>query len=277
MAADPFNIVMINPPGFEHTAVFYDVARLLAMSLNSLGHRVAVNVNVFAESAINIVLGYQLLDRVSHLQNIRWIPYQLEQFSKLEEPFKSHWIKILGHATQIWDYDLANISILQESGLTVRHVPLGFHPELKVIQPAIEMDIDVLHYGSVSDRRKRVLQQLHDRCRLQIAFGVYGLERDALIARSKVVLNMHQSEAAIFEQVRVSYLLNNSRCVVSEDATYNPYREMIATANYDGLVERCLQLIEDGKERDAIARQGAQRFEAMPMTQILKNVLGWDL
>ena len=40
-------------------------------------------------------------------------------------------------------------------------------------------------------------------------FGLYGPPRDALIARSKIILNMHLYDAKVFEIVRVSYLLAN--------------------------------------------------------------------
>ena len=47
-------------------------------------------------------------------------------------------------------------------------------------------------------------------------FGVYGRERDKLIARSKIVLNMHHYSSQIFEIVRVFYLLTNRKAVVAE-------------------------------------------------------------
>ena len=47
-------------------------------------------------------------------------------------------------------------------------------------------------------------------------FNAYGGKRDALIARAKVVLNIHYYAAQVFEIVRVSYLLANSKAVVTE-------------------------------------------------------------
>jgi hypothetical protein len=48
------------------------------------------------------------------------------------------------------------------------------------------------------------------------AFGAYGAGRDALVARSKIVLSMHYYEPAAFEIVRVAYLLANAKAVVAE-------------------------------------------------------------
>src|SRR5580658_4511667 len=68
------------------------------------------------------------------------------------------------------------------------HVPLGYVPELRRIQASKVQNIDVLFYGSLNERRSRILQALKDSgVKVHSAFGVYGKERDALIARSKIV------------------------------------------------------------------------------------------
>jgi hypothetical protein len=55
--------------------------------------------------------------------------------------------------------------------------------------------------------------------RVESAFGCYGEERDALIARARIVLNVHYYESKVFEVVRVSYLLANRKCVLSESGS----------------------------------------------------------
>jgi hypothetical protein len=152
---------------------------------------------------------------------------------------------------------------------------IRFHPGLRMILPQ-KTAIDVLYYGQVSERRQQLLNALATRCRLQVIRDVYGVQRDAYIARSKIVLNIHRYEAPIFEQVRVSYLLNNSRCVVSEDSPYNPYRGMIVTAEYGAMADVCLSLLRDDERRERLVSEGAKRFEAMPMREILARAIGVD-
>jgi len=83
------------------------------------------------------------------------------------------------------------------------YVPIGYVPELTRIAPAAE-DIDVLFYGASYERRYAVLRDLHDRgLRVKWLSGVYGASRDAWIARSKIVLNIHYWDAKIFEKVRL--------------------------------------------------------------------------
>ena len=83
-------------------------------------------------------------------------------------------------------------------------------------------DIDVLFCGSMNERRMQIIQALKDSTLfdkpLVIAqFVGYGAYRDKYIARSKIVLNMHYYTPGIFEIARVSYLLANKKCVVSEE------------------------------------------------------------
>ena len=120
---------------------------------------------------------------------------------------------------QVWDYAKRNIASLGKLALArpAVHVPIGYVPQLTRIPRNPVQDIDVLFYGSVNERRARVLDQLRSRgINTQAVFGVYGAARDSLIARAKVVLNLHFYEASIFEIVRVSYLLANRKAVVAE-------------------------------------------------------------
>lgn len=265
-----FNIAIVEHPEFKHVAVFHDLARLLSASLQTLGHAVTVQTNRTEGNAVNIVLGYQWGQAAP---GAYWIPFQLEQLSEQNDRLHPQWIQALRKAPEIWDYDPANIAYLNSLGIhNVKHVPLGFHPAMYTVSQVPE-DIDVLHYGSVTERRRVVLDALRARCRVQAIFGFYGQERDSFIARSKIVLNMHLYESNIFEQARVSYLLNNRKCVVSEDSPYNPYKAMVVTAPYDQLAERCLELLANHPERERIAIDGAKLFESMPMTDILSRVI----
>ena len=84
---------------------------------------------------------------------------------------------------------------------------------------------------------------------------------------------MHLYDAAIFEQVRVSYLLNNSRFVVAEEATDNPYPGMFPAVAYDQLVGTCLHYLDHPDERIRTAREGAEAFSRMPMAEIIRAAL----
>ena len=95
-------------------------------------------------------------------------------------------------------------------------------------------------------------------------FGAYGKERDDLIARAKVVLNVHFYEAKVLEMVRVSYLLANRCCVLSEISSDPEEDDALSTgvafAAYDDLVARAQELVADPALRQRIAQRG---FELM--------------
>jgi hypothetical protein len=183
----------------------------------------------------------------------------------------------------VWDYSQSNVERLAAWHVRrLTHVPIGYVPELTRIA-AVPEDIDVLFYGSNSPRRRAVLDTLRGQgFRVERLFGVYGADRDAMIARSKIVINMHLYEAKVFEIVRVSYLLANRRAVVSERSV-NPAEDDdlasgIAFAAYDELVDRCVELLGDDRSRQELGQRGYQVFSARSQVAILGEVLssGFD-
>lgn len=208
---------------------FTEVADLLEASLRELGYVVSKGRNQIREGATNIVLGANLLKPEAIPDGVRIIVYQLEQLWEGSVWWNEHIKGILLRADEVWDYDPANIAFLKEQlGIEAKHVIIGYHRALIRI-PRREKDIEVLHFGSMNERRAGIIKQIEDSgVKVTQAFGVWGKERDELIARSKVVLNIHFYDAAIFEQVRVSYLLNNGVLVISEGSGYIPYRVKFA-------------------------------------------------
>jgi hypothetical protein len=139
-------------------------------------------------------------------------------------------------------------------------------------------DIDVLFYGSVNERRARVIVELRNRgLNAQAVFGVYGAPRDSLIARAKVVLNLHYYDTSIFEIVRVSYLLANRKAVVSEchDGTeIDPDMvDAVRLAPYEQLVDACVDLVNDGPARLALEERALCRISARPEEVFLAAAL----
>jgi hypothetical protein len=106
----------------------------------------------------------------------------------------------------------------------------------------------VLFYGSINERRWHIIQSLKAHgVRTETVFGVYGNERDKLIARSKILLNVHFYEAKVFEVVRVSYLLANQRFVISERGANlleeDTFSGGVVFADYNDLVKTCLDFL----------------------------------
>jgi len=176
----------------------------------------------------------------------------------------------------VWDYSARNLENLKTLVPPDRlhHVPIGYVPELTRIVPAAQEDIDVLFYGSLNERRQKILTELSAAGLIvKYVFGVYGAERDQLIARSKLVLNVHFYPTKIFEIIRVSYLLANRKAVVSE---FSPdteiileLRDAVALAGYEQLVDTCRSLVYDTPGREALARRGFECFSRLTFREEL--------
>jgi hypothetical protein len=164
---------------------------------------------------------------------------------------------------QIWDYSAANIPSWNSlnPAYSVRYMPIGYAPLLSRIPKEERQDIDVLIYGSVSDRRLSVFSYL---TKAQIssvfAYRIYGSGRDSLIARSKIVLNIGNSDGQIFEIVRVSFLMANSKAVISDFSSGSHIESDIVNglvfARTGGLVQACRLLLADEERRIQTERQG---------------------
>ena len=179
----------------------------------------------------------------------------------------------------IWDYSATNIERLRRLGIEkTTHCRIGYYPPQPSL-PEAEQDVDVLFYGSMNERRSMLAFDLMARgLRVETLFGVYGIERDKWIARSKVVLNAHFYEKPIFEIFRVSHLLANKKCVVTENGGCDSELEQLAQDTcvykpYDDIAEECERLVKDGGARLTAAERGYQAFKRIDQVAEVKKAL----
>jgi len=279
-AATRFQVVVIEPVGYQHTGVLAELAETLVCGFRALGLPSRLTVNACSAEALNIVLGAHLLDsETAAALPANCAIYNLEQVEDSLFQWAPHLPALFGRC-EVWDYSRRNIAALRAAGLAPRafHLPIGTVPDLTRIKPATPQDIDVLFYGAVNDRRRAVLKAIADGgMTLKAVFGAYGEARDSLIARAKVVLNLHKHEAQVFEIVRVSYLLANRKAVVSEVAADTEIEadlvDAVAGVPYDGLVAACRRLVADKAARRKLERRGFERMAARRETDYLRALL----
>jgi SAM-dependent methyltransferase len=283
MAATHCQIVLVKPEGNVHAQAFQEVAETLLCALQHMEVPARITTNEVDGAAVNILLGWHLLgeEALAHLPE-QTVLYNLEQLDEKNRPMLTK-LLTLGLRFEVWDYSRRNMEILRGEGFkgTLNHAPVGFVDELFRIQKSPEQDIDVLFYGSVNERRLRILEALKAQgLKVEAVFGVYGAERDALIARAKVVLNVHYYDSSIFEIVRVSYLLANRKAVVAEchpGTEIEPeLREAVRAVPYEGLVEACLDLVRDDGARAALEARGHAIFSVLREEAILGAILGGE-
>jgi hypothetical protein len=277
-----FAVAIVSLPGYPHSAAFDEVALTLEQGLIRLGHE-AVVTRSLDDTALPgrqwIVLGAHLASRAQLRIPPGAILYNLEQIDAasawltpaLLELYRRH---------RLWDYSASNADRLVARGLArPQVVPLGYVPALQRLPAApLTEDIDVLFYGSLNPRRQQVLDSLRAAgVRVEALFGVYGAARDAVIARAKIVINIHYYEAKVFEVVRVSYLLANRKVVVSERgadrAEEAAFESAVAFADYEALVPTCLSLLRDPAARAERAAAGFEAIAARPEERFLAPAL----
>jgi SAM-dependent methyltransferase len=282
MSASHIQIVIIKPANNPHPECFREVAETLDFAFQELGLPAKVVVNTYEPDGVNLILGWQLLTAQELTQlPAQCILFNLEQLTQRNEVYRDRLVALDGRC-ELWDYSLRNIQILREAGLqqAVKHMPIGYVPQMTRIPAAAEQDIDVLFYGSLNPRREEVLAQLRALgLNVLHVFGLYGAERDALIARAKVVLTLHFYDTNIFEIVRVSYLLANHKAVVAEcgtDTEIDPdMRDAVLAVPYTGLAHACLALVRDAQARMRLEQAGfsrmANRLQQDYLTRVMQD------
>lgn len=163
-----------------------------------------------------------------------------------------------GH--EVWDLSARNAK-----HYGAHHVPVGWHPSMERFDRADVHDIDVVFSGCMNERRTAVLQGLADRGLnvVLISPGVYGSERNAILARAKLALNLLYYPDGIFPSLRVAHLVANHVPVLSERCPEG--WGFVPTCEYEDLVDVAERIVRDRVAAEDNAAHSYERFRAMPM------------
>jgi hypothetical protein len=168
---------------------------------------------------------------------------------------------------EIWDCSLHN-AVRYPPGFNVKHVPIGFHPSMVRFQrrPPAERDVDVVFCGAEHPRRARILDAL-TKCGLKVVHNVsvMGRGRDALLARSKVALDVLFYEHGIFPALRSLHLIANRVPVVGETARETPSWAG-PRVPYERIVEAVIEMVNvPARELDLVADAQYAALAASPL------------
>lgn len=279
-----FNIVPVvyDFPAMHGLRGYREVVQTLEWGLSELGHEVSVIENSVAANCTNILIGHTVVPRdmlVSLPEDT--IIYNLEQMGGVPVEGLSPNCQIVADRFQIWEYSPRNLDAWTRFNAVRPPVvlPVSWASPLERIPKGAAEDIDVLLYGKSCVSRLEVFHELSEAgVRCVFACGLYGAERDALIARSKIVLNINlYYQARIFEVVRASYLLANEKAVLADrhPETYvePDLEEAVCFARRETLVQRCLELVHDKPARKELERRGYEIFRRRDIRETLKPAL----
>ncbi|MBI5677238.1 MAG: glycosyltransferase [Planctomycetes bacterium] len=133
----------------------------------------------------------------------------------------------------------------------------GFDETIHRMNSDIKRDIDILFVGSITPRRKILLEKLQSNFNVTIA-NAFGRELVQLFNRSKIVLNIHaedheDTETRVFETLGCGSFLLTER--LSEE---NPFtcEHLVEFETFDELCDKVKYYLDHTKERDTIAMRG---------------------
>ena len=179
----------------------------------------------------------------------------------------------------IWDYSQENLAFwtLAYPKNKAKYVPIGYAPVLERFEKPSVQDIDVLIYGSPNYDRLMVFKAVCDYgLKALFVCGLYGAERDHLISRSKVVLNIRKVDR-IFEIVRVSYLLANRKAVIAnhdqETMMESDIRPAVRLVPTEHMLDACIDLIRNDDARVQLEQTGYAIMAKRDIRTILQSAL----
>ena len=276
------NVCLIKPKNYIHYLALQELAELIHFSVLELGLKSQITFNYCDNnpSTKNIVLGAHLLND-NLIEDIpeNTIIFNTEQIESITENWKKKILNLARKNIIFWDYSQYNLDYLSKTiNIKGKLFQIGYQKELNRINHNIDKNIDVLFYGSINTRREHIINKLKDRkINVKTLFGVYGKERDDLIAKSKLILNMHMYDSKIFEIVRVFYLLSNSIPVISEvgsDTKFNnDFLDLVCKSTYENIEKNIIYLLENDKKRIELGENGLNAIKKFPQIKFTEQIL----
>lgn len=264
------------PPGNVALRCFEEVSQTLTCGLQALGHDV-IQTQGLLPGHRHIILAPNALFAAPLELPPDSILYNLEQLVPGAPWYTRDYLALLSKF-ETWDYSHHNLAVLHQAGIAAKECAIGDAPCLDRLYP-LERDIDVCLFGLPMPRRVIVFSRLlANGVNAQLLYGVWGTERDMILARSKIVLNMHCIEFGLFEPVRCSYYLANGCFVISERGISPPDEAPwvggLHFCDNEDMVGECLQYLTQPLERAAIAEAGRNLMHKRPIEAILEPLVG---
>ena len=276
------NICIIKPNNYIHSLAYLEIAELLHYSVLELNKNSKISYNFIDinPKVKNIIFGAHLLndDMINSIPS-NTIIFNTEQIESINEIWKRRILLLASKGIIFWDYSNHNLDLLlTKLNVKGRLFEIGFQSNLQRIKINDNKEVDVLFYGSLNNRREKIINNLLKKnVKVKCLFGVYGKDRDDWIGKSKIVLNLHYYESKIFEIVRIFYLLTNAIPIVSEvdenTKLNNNYLKGIKGSNYEDVEKNILSLLENEKERKLIGLNGFNIIKKYPQINFTKSIL----
>ncbi len=263
MVKPMINVCILQPPGYIHALALLEAAEYVVEKCSLAGHQASLSKNRILSSGLNIVFGAHIRPE----KNLE-LPPNTVIFNTEQVPEKNAWINPAYRECLeqhfVWDYSDSNLAHLHDRS---RRVDFFHVDKLNRISPEEHREFDLIFYGSMNDRRKKILANLAGRgIKIKTVFGLYGPERDALLRKARAVLNLHFYDAQIFQQIRAFYALSNGIPVISENYPEGSapalYRDVIFTPDDVPFGDFVVKLLDQNSGFESESLQKISCFHA---------------
>ncbi len=270
-----YEVVIVMEKDNYHSQAFTDIADGLVNTINSYGYLAIKSEILQSNGFIPIVFGSHMIKNICQLPK-NSIIFNLEQLGSGSPHISPIYYEIL-RSHQIWDYSKNNIKFLNQIGVfNATYIDIACIKQA-TFEASTTCDIDVLFYGAINARRKDVIDALAATGITVVAIsGIYGRERDFLMSRAKIILNLHYYDTKIFEIVRVSYALQNGKFVLSEigyDNCEREYSGVVSFCAYENIVDRCLEFLSKPNQINLLSASAKKFMYEKQNSNILLDIL----
>jgi glycosyltransferase involved in cell wall biosynthesis len=207
-----------------------------------------------------------------------------------EQP-ESEWfdsnLVVAPHARAMLDIHLSGVAAYRARGLPCFHLPLGYHPLLEQsdVPAKPKRDLDICVLAAMTDRREEFIAANADffaarNCHIRFVPIEFAKteetrsylpipQRNALLQRAKILLNVHYSQLQYFEWHRALIALANRCCLITE--TCQGFEPLVpgkhfVMAKAEDLTTCCEYYLNRKEEREAIT-EAAYNFVCDCFTQ----------
>jgi hypothetical protein len=279
-------------------AFFRELAEALVFELDRLGARSRLAIDEFPAPAEGTVLVLLPPHEFVHLSGVGLSPALLRRcvLISAEQPtsvFFARNLELARNAGAVLDINARAVRAYREARVPAEHLQLGYSEAWDRRRSVPGRDVDVVFLGRVTQRRELALANYADllerfRCEFLFSdnsapnsdegpnFATKEKKLD-LLARSKVLLNIHGEEEPYFEWLRAAEAISSGCVVVSEHSTdLEPLRPGVdlVTGSRDSLGFLAAWMVDDDERRAEIAGEAEQRLRSeAPMAAAAARIL----
>jgi len=274
------NVCLIQPPGYIHSLALLEAAEYVMYKLRAIGHQSELVKNRLIYDGFNIVFGAHIDAQQAEKYPSGTIIFNTEQLPENSAWTNEAYKKILSD-NYVWDYSQTNLETIPHQNKAL--VNFLYEENLRRIPIKEEKEFDLVFYGSINERRKKIIESLVSKgLKIQTIFGLYGPERDVSLNKARAVLNLHFYDAQIFQQIRTFYPLINGIPVISEsypqESAHQIYRECLFIPEGEGFEEFVVNLLKNNENFKQEANSRLAKYKTYiedDFEEIVKKTFGF--